>query len=121
LGLGTAEKAAELFESALEIVSEKGLQWWLPTVTYYTGLVHFENGAAGKAQQYFAKAVEAVSQRGCPDYLPQALLGLAMVEADPEKKRGLLVECVRTAEERARFVDRMYCLEVAGGLLKGLD
>jgi tetratricopeptide (TPR) repeat protein len=121
LGLGTAEKAAELFESALEIVSEKGLQWWLPTVTYYTGLVHFENGAAGKAQQYFAKAVEAVSQRGCPDYLPQALLGLAMVEADPEKKRGLLAECVRTAEERARFVDRMHCLEVAGELLKGLD
>jgi hypothetical protein len=84
-------------------------------------LVHFENGAAGKAQQYFAKAVEAVSQRGCPDYLPQALLGLAMVEADPEKKRGLLAECVRTAEERARFVDRMHCLEVAGELLKGLD
>jgi hypothetical protein len=81
------------------------------------GLAWLNDGDLAAAGGYFRKAVETAAERGCPDYLPPALLGLAMVESDPEKRREYLRACIESAERRARYVDKVYCLEKAGEML----
>jgi tetratricopeptide (TPR) repeat protein len=117
LGIGTAEKAGQLFQSALELIEEKQLNWWQTPANYFVGLVYLRAEETGTARKYFNRAVETAAQRGCPDYLPPALLGLAMVEAEPETKKGLLQACIETAEKRARYIDKIYCLKTAEELL----
>lgn len=117
VGKGTVEKAKSSFQSALEIVEEKALNWWRPPANYYLGAAYLGTGERRMARACFESAVESAAQRGCPDYLPLALLGLGMVETNPEKKVGYLRECIETAEKRARYVDRVYCLKTANEIL----
>lgn len=120
LKVGTAAKAATLFQSALEIILEKQLNWWKPAVYYFVGLVHQQNEESQTAWEYFKQAVESAAERGCPDYLPPALLGLAQTEKEPETKAEHLRACMAAAEKRARYSDRLYCLKTAEELLAQL-
>ncbi len=121
LGNGTAEEARRQFNAALELIENRQLHWWVTPGYYYTGVTYLDCEDPEQARSCFNKAVESAADRGCPDYLPLALLGLARVETKPQKKADYLRWCMEAAEKRARYGDRVFCLETAEKLLEGLS
>jgi tetratricopeptide (TPR) repeat protein len=96
---------------ALALVEEKEITWWRPAVYNLYARVSLALGEIEQAFQAAQSGITAVSNGGCPDYLP--LLFLAMGEAKPEKRLEYLQDCVLAAEKRARYVDRVHCLQIA--------
>ncbi|MBK8987844.1 MAG: tetratricopeptide repeat protein [Chloroflexi bacterium] len=110
------EKAAmNYFEKALKLAEDREIAWWRPAVYYFSGKTLLKLGQRDKAIETLRVGVNAVDTEGCPDYLP--LLYLALAEVEPEKKVQHLQNCEATAKKRARFNDRVYCLEVVGSEL----
>jgi tetratricopeptide (TPR) repeat protein len=120
LAVGTVEDARKQFQTALDLIEGKQLNWWLPPASYYMGLICLQDENVAQARLHFTRAVESAEKRGCPDYLPLAFLGLARLETEPEQMASYLRKCMVTAEKRARYGDRLYCLETAEKLLEGL-
>ncbi|HEX6387166.1 MAG TPA: tetratricopeptide repeat protein, partial [Anaerolineae bacterium] len=118
---GSVEKATDILHRAEEMIEERSLAWWRPVVGYLRGLACLMQNRISDAKQCFESALAAVDQEGCPDYRPLILLELAQLELDPSKKLAYLEACVQTAQERARYVDRIKCLKEAGNLLIDCD
>lgn len=98
-------------DQAFALVESKEIGWWRPAACYFSGKAKLELGNATQALDMLHLGVTAVANDGCPDYLP--LLMLALAEAEPEKRIEHLQKCIASAEKRARYVDRAYCIEVA--------
>ena len=108
-------RADQYCQEALALVEEKDIAWWRPAVYYLLGRAEWGLGHDAQAAKTLHLGVTAVAGDGCPDYLP--LLYLALAEVEPDRKVEHLQNCVMTANQRARYVDRIYCLDVAGAEL----
>ena len=124
IGLGELElkrgfivRAADMFSKAEEIVEDKNLAWWRPIVAYLRGMTSLAQKNIPDAKESFNRALVAVDQEGCPDYLPLILLKLAQLEPDDDQRLNYLERCARSAEVRARYLDRIRCFKEAGALL----
>jgi len=100
---------------ALALVEEKEIAWWRPPAYYFHGKTQLALGQRERAMEALQMGINAVKSEGCADYLP--LLYLALAEVEPEKKVQHFQNCEATAKKRARFKDRVYCLEVVGSEL----
>ena len=107
-------KAFSHLHDAETIIREKELDWWLPVVLHFTGTAHQLAGNAAPAHEQFNLSLSAIRQNGCPDYKPLTLLNLAQLTPDRTEQEQLLRECLSEARQRARLLDKIACLEMAG-------
>lgn len=104
---------------AFEIVEAKEVAWWRPTACLLSGKMFLMLDEFAKAAEMLRYGIASVvSNDGCPDYLP--LLYLTLAEIEPDKRVEHLQNCIATAKNRARYVDRVYCLEAAGAALAAM-
>jgi hypothetical protein len=59
----------------------------------------------------------AIEEGGSPDFKPLLLLEWARFEIPGETRWQLLDECLQSAEQRSRFVDRLQCFRDGYNLL----
>jgi len=109
------ETAQDCFVEALELVEEKEIAWWRPSVYFFNGKTQLMLGLGDKAVETLQAGINAVNREGCPDYLP--LLYLALAEAEPNKRVEHLRNCEVAAKKRARYADRVTCLQIVGSQL----
>ncbi len=117
LHAGDLESAENHFEWAEKQIRSKALVWWQPAIHYFIGLVAVQRSDPAQAIGYFQAGLAAMEAGGTPDYKSLLLLEWAKVELSTEKKWQLLEESLHFAEQRARFVDRLYCFRTASQLL----
>ncbi|HIE54151.1 MAG TPA: hypothetical protein EYP90_03030 [Chromatiaceae bacterium] len=110
------QKAFSHLRQAETIIREKELDWWLPVVLHFTGTAHRLTGDDALAREQFLLSLSAIRQNGCPDYKPLTLLNLAQLTPNRTKQEQLLRDCVSQARQRARLLDKITCLEMAGRL-----
>ena len=130
IGLGQVElnngnyaAAERLLKRSRKLIIEKELIWWRPIAEYYLGCVYKFLDKPAKAIETFTFCF-TTSYTGCPYFKPLILLELAQLEDDLAQRNRLLVQCIRQAKKRSRFVEKLYCLEQAGQRLvesKGAD
>ena len=123
IGLGQVElnlhqlnEAESFLVMAESIILEKDLIWWRPIAEYLLGCVYKQQEDFAKAVEYFEKSLQA-SQIGCPDFRAVTLLELAILQKSSQKKEQLLYESIQYAKIRARYLEKLYCLEQGGRLL----
>lgn len=124
LQVGDAEQAKVLLAKALTAVETEKLVWWRPLALYLAGLAELARGnnqQARPARRYFESALEAVQSGGCADELPLILWQLARAEPDDGRRGRYLKACVKAAQRRARYEDRIFCLHQAGTALARYD
>lgn len=117
LKAGKVETAVFLLDEAAQIITERGLSWWLPAARYYQAMIQLKLNNLAQAKTLLVQAMEAVDQEGNPDYLPLILLEMAQLETEIAPKRHYLDMCIQKAETRCRYMDYLVCLKKAGSLL----
>jgi len=115
------DRAKPLLITGLNLIEKNRLSWWQPAVDYFTGLLYVHMGDTGLAVKSFIAGIAAIENEGCPDYLPLIQLELARLEKETNKQRNLLLACIGSAENRARFVDLIHCYEHVGAFLADID
>jgi len=120
LGIGQVELYAgdmalskAYLDEAKELAYKHKFYWWYPAIYYFIGLLNQFDLEFKDSLDCFQQGVEAVKAGGCPDYLPLLLLAMAKIEPDQDLQFALIVRCVNTTENRARYLDRVKCLEFA--------
>ena len=114
---GSIQKSSNLLVEVLSRIHQFDADWWLPSVYHLLGEVNLAQNKEEEAIIYFQKGIASAKQKGCPDYLPLSLLEMAKLQTDKDRRYRFLSECIDVAEKRARFSDRIFCLESAGQLL----
>ena len=110
------DHAQTLAQLALKGCQSRNLVWWLPAAHYWLGMAHLAQDEAAASTE-FHNALEAVKRGGNPDMLPLITLQLAMLEEEIERQERYLVACVKAANIRAVYRERIACFRVAGSLL----
>ncbi len=114
---GSLAAADEQLKAALAMIDERDLSWWRPAVAYLLGITELSLNKPQEAKMYLEKGLSAIEQGGSPDYLPLILLALGQQEKETLKKYAYFEQCVQTAQNRARYSDRVYCFQEAGRAL----
>ena len=124
IGLGQVEinndnlEVAETYLTLSEnLIKEKELVWWKPIAYYFLGCVYKLQDELEKSYKYFGEGLSA-SEFGCPDFNSVLLLELAQFEAKASSRDELFKQSIMAAKKRARFLEKVYCLERAGRILK---
>ncbi|MCB9422217.1 MAG: tetratricopeptide repeat protein [Ardenticatenaceae bacterium] len=104
-------QSRQYFEKALTLIDEKKITWWRPAVLYYLAQSNLHSGDITAAKEQLLAAVKTVDNDGCPDYLPLIFFLLAQLEENLHDRQQYLESCVKTAEKRARLLDKVYCFE----------
>jgi tetratricopeptide (TPR) repeat protein len=110
------EQTKPLCHLTLQTCLAHNLLWWLPLAYYWLGLAELDQNESG-ATILFQQALDAVKQGGNPDMLPPISLQLALLEIDIERRERYLVTCVKAANMRAAYRERIACFRIAGPLL----
>ena len=111
------DEAWHCLREALLVIEEKELNWWRPHALYWSGRAHIKEGNNAAAAASLHLALQAVTDRGCPDYLPLIWLALAELTTEQAEETHCLEQCLLTANQRARYVDRLYCQQRVGEIL----
>lgn len=111
------DEATYCLAEALRLIEERDYLWWRPQALYWQGMVQVQRGDVAAAQDSFRQALAAVEDKGCPDYLPLIWLGLGELATSRDEQTHCLEQCLRTAQERARYVDKIYCQQRVGEIL----
>jgi adenylate cyclase len=118
LQVGSLAEAETFLDNGLKIIEEKELSWWRAPVHYFKGVVKVRLNDDSAAETLFQKTVQTITElQGCPDYLPLALLELGSLAKNHHTRGRYLESCVRAAQERARYLDRVSCFKLAGAFL----
>ena len=88
----------------------------MPLAYYWLGMAKLAKDE-NAARQEFHNALEAVKQGGNPDMLLLISLQSAMLEKNVERQEQYLVACVKAANVRAVYRERIACFRVAGSRL----
>ncbi len=110
------EQTKSLAHLALQSCLAGNLLWWLPQAHYWLGLAELDQNEV-VANTHFQNALKAVERGGNPDMLPLISLQLALLESDMERQERYLVACVKAANVRAAYRERIACFRIAGPLL----
>lgn len=114
---GDPTQAVALLAEAKTAIESMSFSWWRPAVHYLWGLAAQERGETAVAEQHWQTGLHAINQNGSPDYKSLILLALGQQAEDRAIKEVLLAESIAAARQRARYMDRKRCLEVAGNIL----
>ncbi|MCA9927663.1 MAG: AAA family ATPase [Anaerolineales bacterium] len=124
LGMGQVELysgnlaiSKDLLTEAKYLADKHKFYWWQPPNFYFFGLVHLASSDIETAIDFFQKGIKAVEDGGCPDYLPLLFLALAEIKPIDDNSLHLLAQSVKATENRARFLDRVKCLEFSSSQL----
>jgi hypothetical protein len=113
-----AESLLVAAQAEVAALGAPGLPWLRPAVAYWQGRAHEEQGEPLLARQAYQEGLTAVTQGGNPDELAPLLLRLArLCPADTPRHWEYVEGCVVAVYDRARYVDKMTCLQEAGALL----
>jgi tetratricopeptide (TPR) repeat protein len=110
------EQSKSLCQLAIKGCLARHLLWWLPLAYYWLGMAESDYDQAAASSQ-FQNALDAVKQGGNPDMLPLISLQLALLETEVERRESYLVACVKAANVRAAYRERIACFRIAGPLL----
>ncbi len=108
--------ATSFFSKAKSIIKSKKLTWWEPIHMYYDAVIQLKQNSPVQAEEALLIAIDATNNNGCPDYLPLIYLQLACLESNDKTKLVYLTYCIEHAEKRARYSDKMKCLQQAGNI-----
>ncbi|NKQ34528.1 MAG: AAA family ATPase [Chloroflexi bacterium] len=114
-------EASSYLSEAETIIREKELDWWLPVVLHFNGVVYKQAGSAALAQEQFMLSLAAIAQNGCPDYKPLTLLNVAQLTQNQAEQKRRLRECVTAARQRARLLDKIACLNAVSHLFTAME
>ncbi|MCP4418890.1 MAG: AAA family ATPase [Chloroflexi bacterium] len=114
---GNLKLSGKLLLQAQELIEQKQLSWWAPTSNYYLGVLKIREHHLEEAGRFLNEGLAKIYLSGCPDYKPLILLRLAEIESLETRKIEYLQDCVTSARQRSRFVDRIFSLKRAGLLL----
>lgn len=103
-----------------KLIDEKQLVWWMPAVLYYQGLAYKmkQSKELSQINLIFQRGLTAIEDNGSPDFRALLLLEQARSNLNETARNYVLQECIQAVAERARYRDRVYCLETAGHILK---
>jgi tetratricopeptide (TPR) repeat protein len=121
LEYGETEKAESLLKTGEKLIEEMDFVWWRPVALYLRALLELSRENRDETIAYLLKALKTIDDGGCPDYQPLILLKLAQLEENREQRTVYLEQCVRAAQRRARYSDRIHCFRYAGELLVDCD
>ena len=117
LNVGSLMEARKFLDEAYSLIEEKELYWWFPVALHQKGKLELAQNHKGNARQAFLKGLEEINAgRGMPDFRPLLILELGKL-ASGEEEKDYLLECLKEAEKRSRFSDKLICFEEAGKLL----
>lgn len=105
---------AETFSRLTEIealIASGTFGWWETAVAYLKGRALIAAGNQLEGKRLLLQGEELVAAGGCPEYWPLALLALAQATPEEEQRQVYLQAAVAAANKRARFADRMKCLQ----------
>lgn len=118
---GAWDNAISLLEKAKVLVTQNSYVWWQPAVAYLQGCTWLALGNLAEGERLLLQVEELVNEGGCPEYWPLALLALAQAADHREKKVMYFRACVEVASKRARFLDRIKCLQVSSAFFLKVD
>jgi tetratricopeptide (TPR) repeat protein len=110
------DQTEALSQLALKGCQVRHLRWWLPAAHYWLGMAQLAQDETAASRE-FHQALEAIKRGGNPDMLPLVSLQLALLEKEVERQEQYLVACVKAANIRAIYRERIACFRVAGSLL----
>ena len=111
------EEAEQCLVEAVKLIGQREHWWWRPQALYWQGMVQRLRGENAAAIDSFQQALAAVTDKGCPDYLPLIWLALGELSADYAEQTRCLEQALLTANQRARYVDQIYCQQRVGEIL----
>lgn len=109
--------AEHCLQEGLKLIEEREHYWWRPQALYWQGVVQAQRGDVAAARSRWQDALLAVENKGCPDYSPLIWLALGETAANLSEQTHCLEQCLITANQRARYVDRLYCQQRVGEIL----
>ncbi len=110
------DQAKTQAQLALNSCEAHDLLWWLPAAAYWYGMAQLSQNE-DEANVAFQRALDAMKRGGNPDILPLVSLQLALLEKNDERREKYLVACIKAANIRAIYRERIACFRVAGPLL----
>ena len=110
-------EAEQCWQEASRLIAEREYLWWRPQALYWQGMVQRQRGDVAAAASHFQEALAAVADKGCPDYLPLIWLALGELTTNYAEQTHCLEQCLVTANQRARYVDQIFCQQRVGGIL----
>lgn len=91
------------------------LDYWKPELLYWQSKGHIAQNKTQRAREALLTAERLAANQNSPELLPLILLDLALLFPEDDKRHWQYLEkCVSAATVRARVMDKLYCLKVAG-------
>ena len=115
---GSRPQAEAHLATAAHLLQGGSINWWRPTLLYYQAIYKLGVPEVDGARRLLEEGQTAVQEGGNPDYLPLILLDLAHLAPHVVEEHRYLTRCAHAAEKRARYLDRLHCLQVCEALIR---
>ena len=117
---GGRPKAEHWLHTAAQLLENSQSLWWLPALRYYQAMYQLGVPEVEEARRLLQEGQAAVVEGGNPDYLPLILLELAHLAPNAIEEHRYLSQCASAAHKRARYLDKLHCLQVTEVLIREL-